>query len=75
MLGRKIFLMHLPGDSKRQAGSSVEARLDWYFEAATVAFEMAVGATMRERDCSRAEAIAWLDEVKRRRADEKLRGR
>jgi len=67
--------MHLVGDSQRQAQSSVEARLDWYFEAATMAFEMAVGATMRERDCSREEAIRWLDGAWRRRSERKFRGR
>ena len=67
--------MHLPGDSARQVDSSVESRLDWYFQSATLAFEMAVDAMMRERNCPREEAIRYLDEVWRRRAELRFRGR
>ncbi|MBX3167342.1 MAG: hypothetical protein KF760_08015 [Candidatus Eremiobacteraeota bacterium] len=67
--------MHLPGDAARQLDSSVESRINWYFEAATLAFELSVRATMQERGCSQEEAVAWLDQVYRRRFEEKLRGR
>ncbi len=67
--------MHLPGDAARQLHSSVESRIDWYLESATLAFNLSVGATMRERGCSREEAVAWLDQVYRRRFEEKLHGR
>ncbi len=67
--------MHLPGDAARQRDSSVENRINWYFESANLAFELSLRATMQERGCSKEEAIQWLDQVYRRRFEEKLRGR
>lgn len=67
--------MHLPGDAARNAHTTVESRLDWYFASATAAFELAVSATMRERGCSREEAVAFLDSAWRRRWERKWDGR
>lgn len=64
--------MHLGDPRERQIGT-VADRLDWYFETATLAFEMAVVARIRQLGCDRAAADldrAWrkLDESRGGRA-------
>jgi len=65
--------MHLGDPRERQIGT-VTDRLDWYFETATLAFEMAVEARMRQLGCDRAAAILDLDRTWRK-LDETRRGR
>ena len=67
--------MHLPGDAERNRASTVESRIDCYFESATLAFELAVSATMRESSCSRMVAVLRLDAAWRRQSERKWRGR
>ena len=69
----EVLGVHL-GDPREREVGSVADRLDWYFETATVVFEMAVAARMRELGCDKATAILDLDRAWRK-LDERRFGR